>query len=162
MIEFTHLRVLALSSLLLLTSSTEASNRHKVTGRVIARDAYIGLARMSSVTNVEILVIRVDETSRRAKAPQFLKIRYEDYADQHPLAPDLLEGKSSWQFSLRRERSCDQVVSEGLFRANRDSSELPKAGTFVLVGSTDQKDIPPTRSKISCYVLKPGDVQPLS
>lgn len=163
MIKLTYLRVLALSSMMLvLASAKEARSKYKTTGHVIAKDAYMGLPRMSSVTNVEILVLRVDESSRGTKSPQFLKVRYEDYADQHPLPPDLLEGRSSWHFSLRRERSCDQVVSEGLFKASRDSNEPPKPGTFVLVESRDQNDIPPTHSTIPCYVLKPGDVQPLS
>lgn len=160
MIEVTYPRILALSSLLLLASSAEAGSRYKTTGRVIAREPYMGLPRMSSATNVEILVIKADESSRKTKSPKFLKIRYEDSADQHPLPTDLLQGKSSWRFSLKRERSCDQVVSEGLFKASRDSGEPPNPGTFVLVESSDQKDIPPTRSKIPCYILKPGDVQP--
>lgn len=162
MIKVTCPQVLALSFVLLFAASTDAGSRYKAIGRVIAKDAYIGLPRMSSVTNVQILVIKTDEMSQPKKLPQFLKVRYEDYADQHPLPTDLLQGKSSWLFSLKRERNCDQAVSEGLFNANRGSSVPPKPGTFVLVGSSDQTDIPPIHNTIPCYVLKPGNVQRLT
>ncbi len=156
-------RVLAFCSImLLLSSSMEASHQHVTTGRVIARDAYIGLPRMSSVTNVSIFIVRVDDAQRGTKSPRFLKVRYEDYADQRPLPADLLEGKSSWRFSLQRNRRCDQVVSEGLFAAQKSSKELPKPDTFVLVQSADQKDVPPINSTLPCFILRPGGAKPIT
>jgi hypothetical protein len=150
-------RFLALSSIvLLLSSSVKANHQYVTTGRVIARDAYNGLARLSSVTNVSTFIVRVDKAPGGTKSPGFVKVRYEDYADQRPLPPDLLEGKSSWRFSLRRNRSCDLVVSEGLFVAHKDSNELPKPDTFILISSADQKTLPPLNSTIPCFVLRPG------
>jgi hypothetical protein len=159
----TYQRVLALCSIMLLfSSSMEANHQHVTTGRVIARDAYTGLARLSSVANVSIFIVRVDDAPRGKKSPRFVKVRYEDYADQRPLPSELLEGKSSWRFSLRRNRSCDQVVSEGLFAAQRESKELPKPDTFILVQSADQKDFPPINSTIPCFILRPGGAKPVS
>jgi hypothetical protein len=162
MMTFMYHRILALCSIMLLfSSSMEAKHQHVTTGRVIARDAYIGLPRMSSVTNVSIFIVRVDEDPPGTKATRFVKVRYEDYADERPLPPHLLEGTSSWRFALRRNRSCDQVVSKGLFAAQKDSKEPPKSGTFILVQSADQNDVPPIHSTIPCFVLRPGGAQPL-
>lgn len=156
-------RVLALCLIsLLLSSSMEASRRHITTGRVIARDAYVGLARMSSVTNVSILIVRLEKVPQKAGVARFVKVRYEDYAGQHPLPSDLIEGKSPWRFSLRRDRSCDEVVSQGLFVVQNSSKELPKPGTYIVVKSADQKDLPPTNSTLPCFILRPGGAKPIS
>jgi hypothetical protein len=155
-------RVVALCSIaLLLSSNMKAAHQH-ATGRVIARDAYVGLPRMSSVTNISIFIVRVDDAQRGTKSPRFLKVRYEDYADQRPLPGDLLEGKSSWRFSLQRNRSCDQVVSQDLIVSQKSPKELPQPDTFVFVQSADQKDMPPINSKLPCFILRPGGVKPIN
>lgn len=164
MITLRYQRILALCSitLFLLSSSMEAAHQHVTTGRVIASDAYIGLPRMSSGTNLSIFIVRADDGQRGTRSPRFLKVRYEDYADQHPLPTDLLQGKSSWRFSLQRKRSCDQVVTKGLIAAQKGSKELPKPDTFVLVQSADEKDVPPLNSTLPCFILRPGDAKPIS
>jgi hypothetical protein len=157
MMTTTYHRVPALCSIMLLLSSSLEANHPQITsGRVIANDPYIGLLRLSSGPNVSIFMVRVDDAPHATKSPRFVKVRYEDYADQHPLPPDLLKGKSSWRFSLRRNHGCDQVVLEGLFTAQNDSNELPNPGTFILVQGFDQKDVPPIHSTIPCFVLRPG------
>lgn len=146
----------------LFSSDMEGKQQHVATGRVIASDAYIGLARMSSVTNVSIFILKVENASGRTGSSRFVKVRYEDYAGRKPLPADLLQGKSSWRFSLRRNRSCDQMVTEGLIVAQEDSKELPHPDTFILVPSADRTDLPPVNSTLPCFVLKPGGARPRS
>ncbi len=155
-------RLSALCLVVLLgAADTDGGGRHQTTGRVIARDIYLSLPRTSSTPNVEILVLRTNEPIGGAKSSShFAKVRYEDYADQHPLPVDLLEGKQAWRFSLRRNRSCDQVVSEGLFVSRRPSNELPKPGVYVLVAGADPSDAPPLHSTMPCFVLQPDGVKP--
>jgi hypothetical protein len=151
--------VWVLCLMMLLVSSVEAGRKQKITGRVIAKDAYVGLAHLSSVTNVELFIVKVDDAAQGARSPRFIKVRYEDYADQRPLPAELLEGKSHWTFSLTRNESCDQVVSEGLFVAPSNTGTPPKAGTFILAENAGQ-DVPPIKTTIPCFVLRPGRVKP--
>jgi hypothetical protein len=101
---------------------------------------------MSSVTNFSILLVKVGAQPHGNKSPRCLKVRYEDYADQQPLPADLLDGKASWQSSLRRNRSCDQVVTKGLIVAQNDSKK-PKDDAFILV----QSDAPPLNTKLPWF-----------
>jgi hypothetical protein len=157
MTRLTHLRIVALcSAVLLLPSSGEAGHKCKRTGRVIAREAYIGLARPSSVTSVEIFILKVKDMRQAPSERRFAKVRYEDYGGRYPLPLDLLSGESSWRFVLRRDKTCDLLVSEGLFVVPSDSRELPKPGTFILVQSVNKEDVPPLGSSIPCFILRPG------
>src|SRR5206468_213576 len=157
------LRVSLLSILALLVRfELRAAERHKATGRVIAKDAYLGLARTSSTANVELFILRIDEpVESRAASTHFIKVRYEDYANQHPLPTDLLSGKKPFQFFLKRNRDCDQVVSDGLILPRSISNELPKFGTFVILQSADVNEIPPLNSTLPCFVLRPGGLKPV-
>jgi hypothetical protein len=157
------LRVSFLSILaLLMRSDLRAAERHEATGRVIAKDAYLGLPRTSSTANVELFILRIDERVKsRGAWTRFIKVRYEDYANQHPLPTDLLDGKKRFQFLLKRDRGCDQVVSEGLILPRGTSNELPKSGTFVILQSADVNDIPPLKSTLPCFVLRPGGAKPV-
>jgi hypothetical protein len=143
------------SSVLLFVSSVEGGQKQQVTGRVIAKDAYAGLAQLSSATNVELFIVKVDT---RQGARRFIKVRYEDYADQRPLPTELSEGKSRWTFSLTRNKTCDQEVSAGLFVESGNSGTPPKAGTFILVPGAGH-DVPPIKAIIPCFVLRPGGVK---
>src|SRR5438552_16093816 len=101
------LRVAVFSILaLLMRSDMRAAERHETAGRVIAKDVYLGLPRTSSTANVELFVLRIDEPVKvRGASTHFVKVRYEDYANQHPLPTDLLDGKQRFRFSLKRDRS---------------------------------------------------------
>jgi hypothetical protein len=144
--------------LLLVSSPMEARHKQQITGRVIAKDAYMGLAHVSSATHVELFIVKVDDAAKGTRSLRFIKVRYEDYADQHPLASELLEGKSHWTFSLTRDKSCDEVVSEDLFVAPSNSGTPPKAGTFILAQNAGQ-DVPAIKTTIPCFALRPGGVK---
>ena len=140
-----------------LVSPVKAGQKQQITGRVIAKDAYVGLAHLSSATNVELLIVKVDRVVQGT--PRFVKVRYEDYADQRPLPAQLLEGKSHWTFLLTRNKGCDQVVSKGLFVNPSNSGTPPKAGTFILAEDAGH-DVPPIKTMIPCFILRPDGVKP--
>lgn len=160
----TYVCVLALTVIVLsLQFNARASGKHKTAGRVIARDVYISLPRTSSTVNVDVFVLRTNDSIKsRGTSTRFIKVRYEDLGNQHPLPTDLLEGKNLWRFSLTRDRSCDQVVSEGLIARRSSSNELPKPGTFVLLESADVNDVPALNSTMPCFTVRPGGVKPVS
>ena len=159
-----YLRVAVFSILtLLMRSDMRAAEKHEATGHVIAMDVYLALPRTSSTANVELFVLRIDEPVKVRGTPlRFVKVRYEDYANQHPLPSDLLDGTARFRFSLNRDRSCDQVVSKDLIIPRSPSNELPKSGTFVLLQSADVKDVPPLNSTMPCFILRPGGLKPVS
>lgn len=160
----TYARIAAMSVVVLLVCfKVRAAGRHETTGRVIARDIYIGLPRTSSTVNLEVFILRTSESVKSSgESMHFLRVRYEDFGNQHPLPSALLEGGQPWRLSLKRDRSCDQIVSEGLIVPRSASNELPKPGTYVLLRSADVNDLPPLRSTMPCFILRPGGAEPVS
>ncbi len=164
MIGKTYVRIAAMSVVVLLVHfNVRAAGRRETTGHVIARDVYLGLPRTSSTVNLEVFILRTNESVKsRGESTHFLRVRYEDFGNQHPLPSALLEGRQTWRLSLKRDRSCDQVVSEGLIVPRNASNELPKPGTYVLLRSADVNDLPSLSSTMPCFILRPGGAEPVS
>jgi hypothetical protein len=148
---------------LLMPPAARTADGGQTTGRVIAREVYVGLPRTTSTVDVDVFIVRAKEPVKiRGASTHFLRVRYEDYASQHPLPSGLLEGKESWRLSLKRDRSCDQLVSEWLIRPVSTSNELPKPGTYILVRGADTADTPPLHTTMPCFILRPGGIKPAS
>ena len=135
-------------------------NQQKLMGRVIAKDAYLGLARLSSAASVEVFIVRVDQVRWKETSPRFIKVRYEDYEAKGLLASGLLDGKMMWRFSLRREKKCDQIVSEGLLIPPNNSPTPPRAGAYILLENAGS-DLPKVQSLLPCFIVQPGGIRPM-
>jgi len=103
----------------------------------------------------------VDEVvGHERTSPRFVKVRYEDYEAKEPLPSGLLDGKMVWKFSVKRDRTCDQIVSEGLFVAPNKSAIPPAAGSYVLLENAGS-DLPKVESLLPCFIVQPGGIKSL-
>jgi hypothetical protein len=149
--------------LLLMTIGADARFESKRTliGRVIARDAYLGLMRLSSSANVEVFVVRVAKVNPAGESARFIRVRYEGYEAKPPLPPGLLDGKKLWRFSLKRDENCDQTVSEGMFVRPNNSSTPPTAGSYVLLENAGS-DLPKVQTLLSCFRVQSRGIKSVS
>ena len=136
-------------------------NKQMLKGRVIAKDAYVGLARLNSLGSVEVFIVRVEEEDPKKTSPRFIKIRYEDYGAKKKQPRDLFDGRVLWRFSASRDKSCDQIVSEDLFTTPNNTSRPPKGGTYVLLENVSS-DLPKRQSLLPCFIVQPGGIKRLS
>jgi len=139
--------------------SKRHTRKEALIARVIAEDAYLGLARVDS-RNVQGFIARVNEAGGKNRPSRFIKIRYESYEPNNSLPSDLLDSNKVWKFTLSRNESCDQRVADDLFQVPSNGAQLPKAGTYLLLENAGQ-DLPKIHSMIPCFVLRPGGVKPI-
>jgi hypothetical protein len=143
---------------LLAFPGLKSCRKESLIGRVIAKDAYLGLARINTPMSVQVFIVKVDNVSQGENSPRFIKIKYEDDEDKEALPSGLLDGESLWRFSISRDKSCDQTVSENLFIDPSASAKLPEAGAYILLRNAIQ-DIPAPHSLLPCFTLRPGGVK---
>jgi hypothetical protein len=132
--------------------------KQNVIGRVIAKDAYLGLFRLGD-SSFDQFVVELKDSRTRKFGSRYINVRYENHGSVEDMPEGLFNGGENWwSFSLTRDESCDKVVSEKLFVLPNASKKLPDSGSYILL-SKDYLDLPKTGSLLPCFLVKPGGIK---
>lgn len=130
----------------------------RAAGHIIARNVPVGLVSLGVNSSVELFIVEVKQATDRKSKPRFITVRYEDYGSAKPLPKNLFySDKTWWNFSLRRDKSCDQMTSEGLFTPPTESMTLSDNGSYTLL-SHGIVNLPKIGSILPCFIVRPGGI----
>ena len=127
-----------------------------IVGPVIAYERSVTrLAKLTFVPNTEVLIVRVDKLRQGQEHAQYLKVVYRYGTDEPSLAKEVLDSRSQWRFTLKRDRSCDSSVGQmkSVKTQTKEGEEVILSGLKFINETERLAD----NTNLPCYELRPGN-----
>ena len=94
--------VLSLPAITLERLANARSQEVTVTGRVVAELRTVAsLMQLTDVPNLQIVIVRTEESRKHAETPRYLKVHYEYSKEESSLSKEVLDARKEWRFRLK-------------------------------------------------------------